>query len=869
MKKLALTLIAVFAACVVYAQKDIKVEVHRVVSEGEQFNLTFIIEGENSPSDFSWTPSSDFQLLWGPQTGKSTSISIVNGKRTKSVQVTYTYVLRAMSQGKFTISPASADVKGKPIFSKEVVIEVIGQSASATSSTGSSGQASSQPGTQTASQTNDAGDIFLVLAVSNTNAVVGEPITASVKLYQRVNVAGFESASFPTFNGFWSQELVVPNNIEFVRESYNGQIYNAALLREYVLIPQHEGTLTIEPAELVCLVQVRASSGGSSIFDAFFNDIKTIRQKVLSKSVNVNVRPLPSGAPASFGGGVGEFSMTAKLSKDNIKTHEAASLIVTVTGRGNVALLEAPKVNFPSDVEVYDTKISDNLTQGGLVGSKIYEFPFIPRSYGEFEIEPIKYSYFDVRQNKYVTLQTEPITLNIEKGEEQEDAGQVVVPIVKKDVKNIGTDIRFINVNDHDLAAKGSFFIGSLWFWVSLATIILLAVFFGIIFRSVSRRRADVVGTKHRKATKMALQRLKQARAYLKNGLQIGFYEELHKALLGFVSDKLNIPAAELFRDNITQALKQRGVAQEYIDSFVGLLDACEYARYAPDSGNEAMSGHYNTAVDVISAIDSDMKTNKTSFKSGVVAVLMLMALPFTASAQQSEYVDSLWNSAAQAYTEGRWHDAVDLYEQIGDLGLESSTLYYNTGNAYYKSGDLPHAVLNYERALKLDPSHNDASYNLQFVNGMIQDQIDHVPAFILAVWTENICRLMDSDAWAITFLVLLGLSLAMFLMFLLSPSEAGRKTGFCICIVSVVLAAASISFSLWQKNDYEKKDGAVVMKPVASVKSSPSSESSQNLFVLHEGTKVFILDQVGSWHNVELADGRQGWIRTGDIEII
>ena len=866
MKKLLFTLLAVFAAFAVYAQSDIKVEVHRVVSEGEQFNLTFIIEGESSASDFTWNPTDEFQVLWGPQTGKSTSISIVNGKRTKSVQSTYTYVLRALSAGTYTISGATAQVKGKTISSTPVSIEVV--SASSSSSSSSSQSASASSSASSSSQT-AASDIFLVMSVNRTNVVVGEPLTATLKLYQRVNIAGFEGVSFPAFNGFWSQELEAPSNIEFSRETYDGHIYNAALLRKFVLIPQHDGVITIDPAELVCLVQIRVSSGGSSIFDGFFDDYKTIRQKAVSKPIKINVKPLPAGAPSSFAGGVGTFSISARLSKDVIKTHEAASLIVTVSGEGNVSLLGAPKVNFPPDVEVYDTKISDNVAKGGLSGSKVYEFPFIPRSYGDFEIEPVRYSYYDVNQKKYVTLQTEPLTLKVEKGNDQDAGGQIVIPIGKKGVQNISNDIRFINVNAPSLVSKGAFFVGSLWFWLSVLMLICLAAVLWASLRKIARRRADVVGTKHRKATKMALKRLQLANTFLKQDLKTAFYEELHKALLGFVSDKLNMPASELSRENIIEALSARGVSREWVDSYVGLLDTCEFARYAPDAGSGAMEGYYNSALEVISAIDSDMKTNKSSVKSGVLAVLMLLALPTAASAQQAENVDSLWNTASQAYTDGQWNEAIASYEQINSIGLESAALYCNMGNAYYKDGNISRAILNYERALKVDPSYEDARFNLEFLNELIRDQIDPVPDFILAVWMEKICRIMDSDAWAITFLVLLALTLAMVLMFLLSPSVAGRKVGFSLGIVCLLLAVASISFSVWQKNDYESADGAVVMSSVVPVKSSPSSESSPSLFVLHEGTKVSVLEQVGSWYKIELADGRQGWVSSTDIEII
>ena len=862
MKKLLFTLFAALAALTAYAQTDIKVEVHRVVEVGEQFNVTFIIEGEDSVSDFSWDPSDGFQLLWGPQSGRSSSVQIVNGKMTKSVQNTYTYILRAMSKGKFTLPAATAKVKKTQISSSPVSIEVVeGRQSSQPQQT--------QPQTQRQQTATGSGDIQLDLTLSRSEAVVGEPIIATLKLYQRVNVAGFEGASFPSFNGFWSQELEAPTNIEFARETYDGQIYNAALLRKFVLIPQQAGTVTIEPAELVCLVNIRVSSGGTSIFDGFFDDYRTIRQKVTSKPVKVNVSPLPAGAPASFAGGVGQFNISAKLSKDVLKTHEAGSLIVTVSGKGNVSLLEAPKVSFPPDMEVYDTKTSDRIDKGGLSGSKTYEFPFIPRSYGDFVIEPIKYTYYDVNAKKYVTLQTQPLNIKVEKGNETESGPVIVSGVARKDVKNLGSDIRFINVRSQEFSSKGSFFVGSAGFWTAASLIVLLAVACWFIFRKIAARRADVAGTKNRKATKMALKRLQLAGTFLKQNLYTAFYEELHKALLGFISDKLNMPVAELSRDRICETLQARGVDKSLTDTFIGILDACEFARYSPDAGNEAMTAHYNSAIDVISSIDSNMKSSKTAPKAAYMTALLMMIVPAAASAQQNEYVDSLWNEANNAYTEGRWEDAVAGYDMISGMGLESAALYCNTGDAYFKSGNIPMAILNYERALKLDPSYQDAQYNLELLGSMIQDRIDPVPEFILSVWAKNVCRLMDSNAWAVTFLVLLALTMAMALLFVLSPSVAGRRTGFFTGIVLLLMAASSLSFSIWQKNDYMKVDSAIVMRPVSSVKSSPSAESSQDLFVLHEGTKVKVIDQVGAWNNVELADGRQGWIPSSDIELI
>jgi tetratricopeptide (TPR) repeat protein len=325
---------------------------------------------------------------------------------------------------------------------------------------------------------------------------------------------------------------------------------------------------------------------------------------------------------------------------------------------------------------------------------------------------------------------------------------------------------------------------------------------------------------------------------------------------------------AELSKENIAEAMRAGHVEEKHVEDFIALLDACEFARYSPSAGYEAMSAHYDAALDVISSIDSNMKTKKNTGKAAVMAIIALMILP-TALNAQDNYLESVWEDANLAYTEGRWQDAVDGYQLIADASLESAPLWCNLGNAYYRVGNMSKAILCYERSLKIDPSYDDARFNLEFLNSQIQDRIDPVPELILKTWMRKVSHLLDSNSWAVCFLVLLGLTLAMVLMFLLSSSLAGRRTGFFIALVLILLAAASLSFSLWQKNEYMQADKAIVMRPVASVKSSPSYESAKDLFVLHEGTKVTIVDSVGSWNNIELADGRQGWIPSSDLERI
>jgi len=873
MKRISLIFLAILLSLNALAQTNIDVQAPNLVAVDEQFNVSFSIEGDKAAENFSWTCPDDFKLVWGPQKGSSTSISIINGKRTKSSKTSYTYVLMPRKTGTFSLPSATATVGGKQISSGSKSIQVVSEGAS-TSGAAGSGSASGSGGSNKGNSAVSGGatssnissdDLFMRLNLSRTSAVMGETITATLKLYQRVNIAGFEDAKFPTFDGFWSSEVQAPQNIEFHRESIGDKIYNAAVLRSWNLIPQKAGDIVIDPAELVCLVNVRqASSGTGSIFDSFFQDeYRTIRKRVSTPAVTVHVSGLPAGAPSSFGGGVGKFNINAELSKDSLKTHDAASLKITINGSGNVALLEAPKVNFPPDFEVYDVKTSDGAR------SKTFEYPFIPRSYGDFEIGPIEYSYYDVEAGKYVTLTSGVMPLKVSKSKDDDIAastGGQLQSVNRKDVKDLGTDIRFIDTKTPHFGKAGNFFVWSPLFWGLLLALLLAAVAIYFALKGMASRRADVVGSRNRGAVKMAHKRLSDAKGFLSKNLYTAFYESLHKALLGFVSDKLNMDASELSKDNISARLTENGVSEATAGEFIALLDACEFARYAPDSGHEAMNAHYESAVNVISQIDSSMKRKPKASGAAIIA-LLLMIVPMQGRA--ADYVDSLWNAGTTAYNEGRWADATSAWKSIADAGEASAQLYYNIGNAAFKDGELGQAILWYERALKLNPSYSDARYNLEFANSMTQDRIDAVPEFFLKTWLRKLGWALPSNVWAVLSLLFLALALACTLVFLLSNRGSKRKLGFFLGLIALLLAVLTLCLASWQRRDYIRSDDAIITKSVSLIKSSPSGGEAKDLFILHEGTKVKLLDEVGKWSNIELSDGRQGWIFAEDFEKI
>lgn len=860
-------LLAAFTAVSALAQTRIDVQAPNIVEEGKTFNLVFIVEGEYAPSDFQWSAPEGMDVLWGPQKGTSTSMSIVNGRTNRSSKTTLTYVLQPTRTGTFHLGKATAKIKGNPISSKDFMVEVVSSGASSSSSS-SGGHSDTQQG-ESASQSQPTRELFLSMSVSKKNVVVGEPVTVTLKLYRTMDIAGFEDVSFPTFSGFWSQEVAAPSNIEFRQEQVNGHVYDAALLRQWVLIPQKSGDLNIDPAELVCLVsQATRHAPTGTIFDQF-NDTQyiTVRKRLSTSAHTIHVSALPAGAPDSFYGGVGKYSIKASVSKDSLRTHDAASILVTVSGRGNVSLLDAPSFPLPPDFEAYDVKSSSDTDRTGTSGSRTFEYPFIPRSSGNFVLPPLEYSYFDPDAHRYVTVSTDSLKINVARtpGQEQEtisNGGTLTKD--RQDVKNLGEDIRFIRTRT-SLDEPRPFFSGSRNYWIIAAILLVISAILFFIFRKVAGMRADVEGSRKRKATSMALRRLREAGDFLKKDLYTAFYESLHRSLLGFVSDKLSMDMASQTKENIEQAMIDRGVKADVASRFTALLDACEFARYAPNAGHDAMDSHYHEALEIITLIDSSMKKPASKPAASALAVILLLLPALQLSAQPA---DSLWNKGVEAYSQGDYESASASWKAIAENGMESVELYYNLGNAYFKDGNLARAILWWERARILDPSDGDVRHNLAFARAQTQDRIDSVPEFFLRTWLHNISYMLRSNVWAVISLVFFALALAMLLLFLLGSRSSARRAGFFSAIIAFLLSISCFGFASIQKREALNHDGAVVMLPVAGVKSGPQ-DNATSLFVLHEGTRVKIVDTISGYTKIELSDGRQGWIEARAIEII
>lgn len=591
------------------AQNTFVVDAPRVVGQDEIFRVVFSADGEMT--DFTNPSFTGLEVLAGPSPSRMMSTQIINGKRTESVEMSYTFVLRPTAPGVAKISAASASIGGKVYTTKEVSVEVVKGEAQQSGNQQQQGNVTGNaPQQRQQSGEVSAQDVFLRLTFSKNKVVKGEPIIATLKLYTRVGIAGFEDIKFPVFDGFWSQEIETPQNINFVRENVDGQIYNAAVLRKYMLLPQQTGDLTIKPAEMICQVQVMSAPRGRSIFDDFFDSgYQIVKKRVNSGNATIKVSPLPAGAPGSFGQGVGNFTLKVASSRDSVKAHEASSIIVTVEGSGNLNLIEAPKVQLPADFEVYDVKTTNNYSYGvnGISGSKVFEYPFIPRSEGEFEIPSVEYSYFDVKSNRYVTLKSDTLMVKVTKGDSSVSTGSLVQGISKQAVASLGEDIRYILQGNPALMYKGKFFVGSISFFIVLALVVLA----GAVVYSLLKRRAklkgDVIRTRNKKANKVARLRLKLAKSYMEQNLRSPFYEELHKALLGYISDKLAIQFADMQRDTIKETMEMKKVSDKNIEDFLQVLDNCEMARYSFAGEATEMSADYGKAMEVISNLEEEL----------------------------------------------------------------------------------------------------------------------------------------------------------------------------------------------------------------------------------------------------------------------
>ncbi len=571
-------------------------EAPQVVELGEQFRLAFSVNANGQ--NLKLPNLSDFDVLMGPSTSQSTSFQIINGVSSQSVSYSYLYVLRAKKEGRFTINPGSITVGGTEYSSNSQSVEVV--KGSAKPSTGGVDEPTSTPGTVPKK------DLFVRMNLDKRSLYKGEHLTATIKIYSKVNLNGFEDISIPNFEGFWSQDIQLAQQISLQRETYLGEIYNVGTLKKTLLFPQQTGNITIGSVKIDCIVQQRVKRS-QSLFDDFFDSFANVKATITSDPVSISVSPLPS-PPAGFSGAVGKFDIRSSITARSVRENDAITIKLDVTGNGNIKLINPPKISFPADFEVYDPKTNSNFnaSEQGLNGNITFEYLFLPRFAGTYTIPAVNFVYFDTDSKRYVTKTTEEYKIKVEKGDGTR--AQTVNAVAKEDLKQIGSDIRFIKSTVSKLQSKGYTFFGSFSFYLLYigGILILLAIY--LLNQKRIRENANVARMKNKKASKVALKRLKEASQHLHAGSNEKFYESVTRAFWGYLSDKLTIPASELSREKASDELAKHEVSAAIIERFVQILDTCEFARFAPGGGSEKMKELFDEATEVMSVMEKEIK---------------------------------------------------------------------------------------------------------------------------------------------------------------------------------------------------------------------------------------------------------------------
>ena len=853
MKRLLLLIQLTLTAVMLQAQ-TLTAHAPSHVQTGENFRLTYTVNTQNVGDFHVGSIPEGLEIVTGPYTSSQSSFQMVNGHTSSSSSITYTFIICAMKAGAYTISPAHVNAGGKQVASHPVKITVSGSAPSNNNGAPKMHEDRDDRQPRQAGSTISESDLFIRVSANKQHIHEQEPVVLTYKVYTLVDLTEL-SGKMPDLTGFHTQEVKLPQQKTFHNEVVNGRNYRCVTWSQYVMFPQMTGKLEIP--SITFNGTVVQQNRNVDPFEAFFNGgsgYVEVKRSIKAPGITIQVDPLPQ-KPAGFSGGVGHFNISAQLDKSTVKANDPVTLRVVVSGVGNLKLIKEPLVNFPKDFDKYDAKVTDktSLTTNGVEGNMIYDFLVVPRNQGKYTIPAIEFTYYDTSANAYKTVKTQSFSLEVERG----------------DGTNATTD--YAQAQDQDIhpiktgKTKGKGVDGMFWgssaYWTLLVLLIALFVALLIIFRKRAVENADIVKMRSKKANKVATKRLRQASRLMKQNRYGEFYDEVLRALWGYVGDKLNIPVSELSRDNISERLIQRSVDEDTVSSFVGAIDECEYARYAPGDAAGNMNKTFTTAMSAITKIEDAMKVRRKSKAPSTAVLLLLLLLPLSANALTK-------GDADKEYSHGNYQQAIRDYEELLKKD-KSAELYYNLGNAYYRTDNITHAVLSYERALLLSPGDDDIRFNLQMARSKTIDKITPESEMFFFTWYRALVSLTSVDGWARIAIGSMVLALILVLVYLFAQPVLLRKIGFFGGGALLVVFLLCNIFAFQQHSILQNRTGAIVMSPSAALKKTPTQQAKDN-GVIHEGTRVEIIDDtMQDWKNVRLADGREGWIQNSKIEKI
>lgn len=832
------------------------------VAAGENFRVAYTINTSDVEEFRMGGVQDGLEVIAGPYTSSQSSYQMINGHTSSSSSVTITYTLYAAKNGSFTIGASHALVGGKRLSSRPVKIQVSGHAQRTNGAPNMHGQNSyDQPHMRSAGSAISGSDLFIKVSASKKRVHEQEPILLTYKVYTQVDLTQLEG-KMPDLKGFHTQEVPLPQQKTFHTETVNGRPYKCVTWSQYVMYPQMTGRLEIPSITFKGIVVQQ--NRNVDPMEAFFNGgsgYVEVKKDIKAPGITLQVDPLPQ-RPANFSGGVGKFNISASLDKKEVKAGEPITLRVVVGGIGNLKLLKQPVVNFPKDFDKYDAKVTDKtrLTANGVEGNMVYDFLAVPRNQGSYTIPSVELTYYDTSKNAYKTIKTQPFKVEVEKGDGTSAESE--------DFASQDKDIHTIKLGKAEQHKADEMFFGSFGYWISLLMPLIAFVVLLIVFRRRAIENADIVKKRSNRAGKIATKRLRLANKLMLQGKQGEFYDEVMRALWGYMSYKLNMPAEKLNRDNIRETLGRHFVDDATIEKFTTALDECEFERYAPGDAAGNMNRTFESAMTAIMDIENainEARKNQKKHPAGYSFVWLLLAMICFGGTSAKAVTK---NNADTEYQKGNYQQAIRDYEEILKNG-ESAEIYFNLGNAYYRTDNITKAVLNYERARLLSPGDDDINFNLQFARSKTIDKITPQSEMFFVTWYKSLVNFTSVDNWAKTGILCIVMALLLVLLYLFGPQLMLRKIGFFGGLAFFVIFLLSNLFAFQQKQALDNRTGAIIMTPSVNIKKTPAKNSADQ-FVLHEGTRVDIIDKgMTDWRCIRVGDGREGWIETKAIEEI
>ena len=834
------------------------------VSTGENFRVEYHVSSDDvSEARFSGNIPDGLEEIAGPYISTQSSYQIINGHTSSSSSARISYVFYAEKAGTYTIPTLNIRLGGKSITSRPFTVKVTGN---AQSHQQQSAPRMHQQNNDTHANAQDShadnSNVFIRVSASKNNVVEQEPIKLTYKLYTAAEVTVPSDLKMPNVQDFTIYEVELPQTRHWEHETINGKSYRCITWKQYIVYPQSTGKLTI-PGSSVQINRVVRHRNIDPI-EEMFNPGSTYHEEEMNIKVpalTLNVKSLPN-RPSNFAGGVGQFNMTANLAKKEVKAGEPISITVRISGTGNMKLIKQPTINFPKDFEVYDPKVSDNTknTNNGIEGSMTYEYIAVPQNKGNFTIPPVEFVYYDSQTGSYKTLKSDAMKVSVAEG----DVSSISAEDYQEQLRN--SDIYAIKqTSEINYRNTDRFFLSGAYV-VIILLLLLSFILLLYIFRKRAIERADIVRMKANRANKVATKKLQQASVLMRLHKRDAFYDEVLRALWGYAADKINIPVESLSKDNIQEKLINNGCNTYSVEKFIDAISECEFARYAPTQDeNSGMKTIYEMAVTAITEIEEALKN--VAKKGGSTLKTTIIIAAFMLSAMSASAATTI-ESANAAYQSGNYQQAITLYEQALKAG-NSSELYYNLGNAYYRRNNITKALINYEKAYLYNPTDADIRHNLDYVRTKTIDKLIPSADIFFVSWYKSLVYSLSIYGWALFSLLMIIISLIALLTYLFTNNDLLRKFGFWTTLLTFLLFIFSVIFAFQQTNNITNSNCGIVTAEQVAVKKTPES-GSETVVTIHEGTHLEVVDDgMSEWKEIELPDGKTGWIPTNSFTLI